>query len=175
MKGQVFPAVLWPGDEMLSAQRLSRSTWLRTSLTRPLSLSAEVEQVDNLRPETANLFEGLVKGQRASLARAITLVESTHPAKAQEARKLVTLATRHSRDTGINQKTFRVGLSGPPGAGKSTFIEAMGLKLTEKGHKVAVLAVDPSSSNQGAFFISVKNNISLGTEILLFCRRIVVG
>ena len=89
----------------------------------------------NLDGLTRGLLDGLAAGDRASLARSITLVESTHPVKASQARRLVTHATRHSRDKGVTQATFRLGLSGPPGAGKSTFIEALGLSLVDKGHK----------------------------------------
>ena len=60
-----------------------------------------------LSPKTRDLYSGLLRGQRASLARAITLVESTHPEKAEEARKLVTLATRHAKSNGLERSTFR--------------------------------------------------------------------
>ena len=90
------------------------------------------------------LADGIGDGSRAAIARAITLVESTRPqhrAKAHELLKLI--APRTGR-------AFRVGISGVPGAGKSTFINAMGMKLIdERRHKVAVLAVDPSSSRTG--------------------------
>ena len=90
------------------------------------------------------LADGIGDGSRAAIARAITLVESTRPhhrAKAHELLKLI--APRTGR-------AFRVGISGVPGAGKSTFINAMGMKLIdERKHKVAVLAVDPSSSRTG--------------------------
>ena len=90
------------------------------------------------------LADGIGNGSRAAIARAITLVESTRPqhrAKAHELLKLI--APRTGR-------AFRVGISGVPGAGKSTFINAMGMKLIdERRHKVAVLAVDPSSSRTG--------------------------
>ena len=92
---------------------------------------------------TRGLLDGLTSGNRASLARAITLVESTQHVKAAQARCLVTHATRLSRDAG-GQKTFRLGLSGPPGAGKSTFIEALGLSLVEKGHKAGFFLSSPS-------------------------------
>ncbi len=90
------------------------------------------------------LADGIGDGSRAAIARAITLVESTRPqhrAMAHELLKLI--APRTGR-------AFRVGISGVPGAGKSTFINAMGMKLIdERKHKVAVLAVDPSSSRTG--------------------------
>ncbi len=90
------------------------------------------------------LADGIGNGSRAAIARAITLVESTRPQHRAEAHELLKLiAPRTGR-------AFRVGISGVPGAGKSTFINAMGMKLIdERKHKVAVLAVDPSSSRTG--------------------------
>lgn len=86
----------------------------------------------------------VIHGSRGHIARAITLVESTLPQHRELAHRLLGLLQPH---TG---KAFRVGISGVPGAGKSTFINAMGVKLIqEHGHRVAVVAVDPSSSRTG--------------------------
>lgn len=86
-----------------------------------------------------SLAQGVIAGDRAVLAKAITLVESTRPADRQTAEQLIrTLLPR----TG---NSIRVGITGVPGAGKSTLIEAMGTLLTQQGHQVAVLAIDPSS------------------------------
>ena len=90
------------------------------------------------------LSQGVREGSRAHLARAITLVESTLPAHRELSRELLTRITQGASDSAI-----RVGLSGVPGAGKSTFTNAMGLRLIEQGHRVAVLAVDPSSPTTG--------------------------
>src|SRR5579885_3656269 len=89
------------------------------------------------------LAEQVRAGDRRALARAITLVESTrsdHRADATVLLDAVIGATGRSR---------RVGISGAPGAGKSTFIEALGVHLVDHGQKVAVLAVDPSSARSG--------------------------
>lgn len=89
---------------------------------------------------TEDYIKGVLDGNRTVLSQAITLVESnasSHFEQAQEVIKGVLHATG---------KSIRVGITGVPGAGKSTFIEALGCVLCEKGHKVAVLAVDPSSS-----------------------------
>ena len=93
--------------------------------------------------DPATLAEHVVAGSRAHVARALTLVESSRPDHRDQARELLTLLRPH---TG---KAIRVGISGVPGAGKSTFCNAMGVRLIERGHKVAVLAVDPSSSRSG--------------------------
>lgn len=83
--------------------------------------------------------QGVLENNRSILAQAITLVESNSPAHMQVAQEVLTALLPH---TG---KSIRVGITGVPGAGKSTFIEALGSMLCERGHRVAVLAVDPSS------------------------------
>ncbi|MEJ9079889.1 MULTISPECIES: methylmalonyl Co-A mutase-associated GTPase MeaB [Gordonia] len=86
------------------------------------------------------LAEGVLAGRRADLARAITLVESTRTDHREAAQRLLLQLTPHAG------KSFRVGITGVPGVGKSTTIEALGMHLISLGHKVAVLAVDPSST-----------------------------
>lgn len=107
-----------------------------------------------LRPNTQMLYDQLVKGDRASLARAITLVESTLKTSKSESRKLISLIQRNCQPR--IKDSFRIGLSGPPGAGKSTFIEVFGHHLTNSGLKVAVLAVDPSSTRTGGSLLGDK-------------------
>ena len=91
-------------------------------------------------PSVEELAAGVRAGDRSLLGRAITLVESTRPEHQGLANALL---TELLPDTG---KAHRVGISGVPGVGKSTFIEAFGTMLTADGHRVAVLAVDPTSS-----------------------------
>ncbi|HKJ65658.1 MAG TPA: methylmalonyl Co-A mutase-associated GTPase MeaB, partial [Desulfopila sp.] len=88
-------------------------------------------------------IDGVEAGNRLVLARTITLIESSLSAHKQLARDIV---DRLLDRTG---KAVRLGITGVPGAGKSTFIEAFGTMLTEAGLKVAVLAIDPSSSRSG--------------------------
>ncbi|CAG0923226.1 unnamed protein product [Notodromas monacha] len=108
------------------------------------------------------LYEGVMRGSRGHLAQAITLVESVHPVKKIQAQSLLTLVLRSFRDKeevqGVPQ-TFRIGLSGPPGAGKSTFIESFGKMLTNSGEHVAVLAVDPSSTRTGGSLLGDKTRM----------------
>src|SRR5688572_17733382 len=85
----------------------------------------------------------ITDGDRRALARAITLVESTRADHREQAVELLDAVLPH---TG---RGVRVGISGSPGVGKSTFIEAFGLHVVEAGHRVAVLAVDPSSRRSG--------------------------
>ena len=84
--------------------------------------------------------EGVLKGDRAVLSRAITLVESNAPAHFDLARQVISAVLPRTGGA------VRVGITGVPGAGKSTFIEALGTWLCDRGHRVAVLAVDPSST-----------------------------
>ncbi len=84
--------------------------------------------------------QGVLSGDRSVLARAITLIESNAPEHMEKAQQVLQDLLPY---TG---KSMRVGITGVPGAGKSTFIEALGCRLCEQGHKVAVLAVDPSST-----------------------------
>ncbi|MCF8610623.1 methylmalonyl Co-A mutase-associated GTPase MeaB [Gordonia sp. HY285] len=86
------------------------------------------------------LAAGVLAGRRADLARAITLVESTRPDHREAAQRLLLQVSPHAG------KSFRVGITGVPGVGKSTTIEALGMYLISQGHRVAVLAVDPSST-----------------------------
>lgn len=101
---------------------------------------SEIPVVVHRHPGPRELAEGLLQGNRGLLARAITLVESNAPKHRAQADELLKLVMAHTGGS------IRIGISGPPGVGKSTFIDAWGCRLVERGHKVAVLAVDPSSS-----------------------------
>ncbi len=105
--------------------------------------------------QDASLVEGLLAGERRALAKAITLVESTRPDHRQRAQKLLDAILPH---TG---RSLRLGISGVPGVGKSTFIEALGMFLIGNGHRVAVLAVDPSSSVHGGSILGDKTRMEL--------------
>ncbi len=91
-------------------------------------------------PSTADLIQGILNGDIATLARAITLVESTNIAHFHKADDIINQCLPHSG------KSIRIGITGVPGVGKSTFIETFGTHLTALGKKVAVLAVDPTST-----------------------------
>jgi LAO/AO transport system kinase len=103
------------------------------------------------------LLEGLLHGdapvQRRCMAKAITLLESTRADHRLQADELLTNMLAH---TG---QSFRLGISGVPGVGKSTFIETLGLYLIAQGHRVAVLAVDPSSSVSGGSILGDKTRM----------------
>jgi LAO/AO transport system kinase len=100
----------------------------------------------------------LIAGDRAALARAITLVESTREDHRREAETLV------ERVLPASGKSIRIGISGSPGVGKSTFIEAFGQKIIADGHRVAVLAVDPSSRRTGGSILGDKTRMEVLTR-----------
>jgi LAO/AO transport system kinase len=101
-----------------------------------------------------DLVKALANGDRAALARAITLVESTRVDHRQQAQQLLTDLIP---DAG---SAMHVGITGVPGVGKSTAIEALGMYLIEQGHRVAVLAVDPSSTRTGGSILGDKTRMA---------------
>ena len=100
-----------------------------------------------------SIFQGVGMDQRRAMAKAITLLESTRPDHRLQADELLTSLLPHTGNS------FRIGLSGVPGVGKSTLIEALGLMLIAQGHKVAVLAIDPSSSISGGSILGDKTRM----------------
>ena len=101
-----------------------------------------------------DLAQGVFAGNRRQIARAITLVESMRMQDRAQARELLRII--RERPT----SAVRVGVTGVPGAGKSTFIDALGVKLTDQGHKVAVLAVDPSSTKTGGSILGDRTRMA---------------
>ncbi|CAB3405260.1 unnamed protein product [Caenorhabditis bovis] len=105
-------------------------------------------------PTVQRIFTNLMSGSRAALASAITLVESRHPTKRAQGNVLLKMVLDVEREKyakfGRDSMIFRVGISGSPGVGKSSFIEALGNELTtNRGKKVAVLTIDPTSAMTG--------------------------
>ncbi len=99
------------------------------------------------------LVDGVLAGRRRALAKTITLLESTRPDHRERAETVLHALLPHAGGS------MRVGISGVPGVGKSTFIEALGLHLIEQGHRVAVLAVDPSSTVSGGSILGDKTRM----------------
>src|ERR1051326_6862145 len=104
--------------------------------------------------DISTLAHDLRAGHRAALARAITLIESRRSDHQAFARDLVQALLP---ETG---KAIRVGITGSPGVGKSTTVDALGMFLIERGHKVAVLAVDPSSARTGGSILADKTRMA---------------
>lgn len=112
-----------------------------------------------------NLAEDVIKGNRRALAKAITLVESSRAEDRAHAQGLI------ARLMPLTGRAIRLGLSGAPGVGKSTFIESFGTHLTAQGLKVAVLAVDPSSARSGGSILGDKTRMEeLARDPLAFIR-----
>jgi LAO/AO transport system kinase len=137
--------------------------------THPTTMSAKTSRRKNYTAQ--ELAEGILNQSQLSnqnrsfLSRAITLVESNAPAHREVADTILQALLPHSG------KSVRVGITGTPGAGKSTFIEALGTRLCAAGKKVAVLAVDPSSSlTQGSILGDKTRMEKLGREPNAFIR-----
>ena len=105
-------------------------------------------------PQAEDYVDGVLAGDRSWLARTVTLVESTLPADRAAATEVLELLAPHAAGA------HRVGVTGPPGAGKSTLIDALGTRLCEQGHRVAVLAVDPSSAVSGGSILGDKTRMA---------------
>ena len=117
------------------------------------------------RPSADQLAEGVRAGDLAMLGRAITLIESGSTKHRRTAADLLGRLMPHTGDA------YRVGITGVPGAGKSTFIETLGTNLTAHGHRVAVLAVDPSSGLSGGSILGDKTRMAkLGRDAHAFIR-----
>jgi LAO/AO transport system kinase len=115
--------------------------------------------------DVSELAPLVMAGDRRALARAITLVESRRADHRLQAQTLI------GQVAGAGRQALRVGLSGTPGVGKSTFIEAFGLMLTGQGLRVAVLAVDPSSVRSGGSILGDKTRMErLSRDPLAFIR-----
>ena len=121
--------------------------------------------VKRRRLSTEQLIEGVRRGERSILGRAITLVESNADRHREQAEAVLTALMA---ETGY---ASRIGITGVPGAGKSTFINAFGKSLTNRGHKVAVLAVDPSSGVTGGSVLGDKTRmVDLAVDPNAFIR-----
>ena len=121
------------------------------SPTKPIKLTVSALNESQL----AGILHGSASQQRRAIAKAITLLESTRADHRLLADELLTALLPH---TG---RSFRLGISGVPGVGKSTFIEALGLYLIGQGHRVAVLTIDPSSTVSGGSILGDKTRMEL--------------
>ena len=106
-------------------------------------------------PSVEELTKGILNGDTTVLARAITLVESTHPDHQQKSYEIV------EKCLSEQSQSIRIGITGVPGVGKSTFIESFGTAITSRGKKVAVLAVDPSSTVSKGSILGDKTRMPL--------------
>lgn len=129
---------------MTSKKAHSSALQEKAGISQPESISSQsVEHIQlsrKVQPSAEELVEGILSGNITALSRAITLVESTNPIHLAKANTIINSCLAHAN------QSARIGITGVPGVGKSTFIEAFGKHLTSLGKKVAVLAIDPSST-----------------------------
>jgi LAO/AO transport system kinase len=129
---------------LATKKRHSSALQEKAGISQPEMISSQsvehIQQSRKLQPSAEELVEGILAGNITSLSRAITLVESTNPTHLAKANAIINSCLPHAN------QSIRIGITGVPGVGKSTFIEAFGKHLTSLGKKVAVLAVDPSST-----------------------------
>jgi len=128
------------------------SGWCKWSILRPLTYN-KCQYILTMLKDPQQYIEGVLNQDRLLLARTITLIESTLPADQELAKIIVNKLLPH---TG---KSVRLGITGVPGAGKSTFIENFGTMLTKMGYRVAVLAIDPSSTRSGGAILGDKTRM----------------
>ncbi len=144
-----------------------------------LSVNKGVEQPPSVNPDVisrarkrkkktylpAEYVELILEGNRTILSQVITLLESSKPEHYDIAQHIVELCLPYS------ENSFRIGITGVPGVGKSTFIEALGKKVTSLGHKLAVLTVDPSSMHSGGSILGDKTRMeTLSSDPNAFIR-----
>lgn len=129
-------------NEYLEHHLGSLMTTAGTDLGDVTAVAPEVVKRARRRIDVDELFDAVRAGNRTHISRAITLLESSAPAHRVLAQELLV------RLLPFSGNALRVGITGVPGVGKSTFIEALGMKLLKEGHRVAVLAIDPSSTKK---------------------------
>jgi LAO/AO transport system kinase len=151
------------GEEYKSALNVQKG------VTQPPSINPDA--LNRLRKSRKKLYrveeyvDGILSGNRTILSQAITLLESSLPEHYETAQAVIEKCLSYSVDS------VRIGITGVPGAGKSTFIETFGKLVTSKGHKLAVLAIDPSSEHTGGSILGDKTRMeTLSTDPNAFIR-----
>jgi LAO/AO transport system kinase len=149
------------GDNKPNKSALSVSK----GISQPPPLNPKLRKIKKQSLSTDEYVKGILKGNRTILSRAITLVESNLTEHAAQAQEIIRNCLPSSG------RSIRVGITGVPGVGKSSFIEVLGTWLTGKGHKVAVLAIDPSSDRSKGSILGDKTRMeSLAAEDKAFIR-----
>ncbi len=149
--------------------RFNSALKVNEGIEPPDSLNQQaIERLKSLRATslpTETYIEGILKGDIMLLSKAITLIESALPGHQQQAQEVIAACLPHSG------KATRLGITGVPGAGKSTFIEALGMHLVSQNHRVAVLAIDPSSQRSGGSILGDKTRMErLATHPMAYIR-----
>ncbi len=138
-------------------------------IKQPSSVNKDAVKKIKLRRKqeysVSDYVEGIIKGDRSILSQAITLIESSLPRHQVNAQEIIKRCLPYSGNS------IRIGITGVPGVGKSTFIEAIGKKITEKGSKLAVLAIDPSSERSKGSILGDKTRMeALSTDENAYIR-----
>jgi LAO/AO transport system kinase len=121
--------------------------------SREQSLQQAKEKLKRVAPDWQHLLEGVLKNDKVLIGQAITLIESSQPKDREKADSLLEACLGHARPS------LRIGITGVPGVGKSTFINVYAKLLLTQGHQVAILAVDPSSSRSGGSILGDKTRM----------------
>jgi LAO/AO transport system kinase len=154
---------------MAGARKKNKTLRITSGVEPPGSINPEaVHKIRKHRKpllEASGYVNGILQGDRSLLSQAITLVESALPEHQELAREIIRNSLPHSG------KSIRIGITGVPGVGKSTFIEALGKRITAAGKKLAVLAIDPSSERSGGSILGDKTRMEdLSVDPLAFIR-----
>ena len=116
-------------------------------------VASQIQQFRRKQPSAEELVSGILKGDKTALSRAITLVESTNPEHLAKANEVIKGCLPHAN------QSVRIGITGVPGVGKSTFIEVFGKHLVKEGHRVAILSIDPSSQRSKGSILGDKTRM----------------
>ena len=137
----------------------------RPGVDQPMSVNPNLVRRKRRELSLDEYVQGVIDGDWVTLSRAITMIESAKPEHLEMAQAIIERCLPHSGHS------LRIGITGVPGVGKSTFIEAFGTLLTEQGHKVAVLAIDPSSERTKGSILGDKTRMeSLSVNPKAFIR-----
>lgn len=122
-------------------------------VNQPPSINPNLKKIARKKLTTKEYLDGILSGNRTILSKAITLIESSLSEHVQQAQEIIERCLVHSG------KSVRIGITGVPGVGKSTFIEALGNFLIQQGHRLCVLAIDPSSERSGGSILGDKTRM----------------
>jgi LAO/AO transport system kinase len=154
---------------MAGAKKKNKTLKVRTGIEPPESINPEalnkIRQHRKPLLDASRYVEGIIKGDRSLLSQAITIIESASPQHQELAQGIIRGSLPHAGES------VRIGITGVPGVGKSTFIESLGTQITASGKKLAVLAIDPSSERSGGSILGDKTRMEeLSTQDHAYIR-----
>lgn len=143
---------------MVNNKKYSSALHVREGVEEPSSINPYVDFSKKRRNKELSIddyVKGIISSNRVILSQAITLVESVNPAHFEQAQAIIEKCLPYA------DKSIRIGITGVPGVGKSTFIESFGKYITSQGHRLAVLAIDPSSQRSKGSILGDKTRMEL--------------